>query len=58
MIAPLERERSEMYFVWFDLGETQGKEMDFTLEIIAVSPSGKESEPFQLVVHEALRKSG
>lgn len=55
MIAPLERESSEMYFVWFDLGETQGKEMDFTLEIIAVSPSGEESEPFQLVVHEALR---
>ena len=55
MISPLERESEEMFFVWFDLGETQGKEMRFTLEIVAVSPTGAESEPFQLVVNEAPR---
>jgi len=55
MISPLERKSGEMFFVWFDLGETKGKEMNFTLEIVAIAPSGTESEPFQLTVNEASR---
>ena len=55
MISPLEIKTGEMFFVWFDLGETKGKKMNFTLEIVAVAPSGTESEPFELAVNEASR---
>ncbi|TAP41294.1 hypothetical protein [Alteromonas sp. KUL49] len=46
------RSKREMYFVWFDLGESRPETIGFTLELTAVSASGKESEPVVVIVSE------
>jgi hypothetical protein len=49
----LERNKREMYFAWFDLGQSRPEKLDFKLQIVAVSASGKESEPELVVVSES-----
>ena len=48
----------EMFFVWYDLGKTKNKALVFTLEVIAVSHSGKESESFELKINMKPAQSG
>ncbi|MCW8108482.1 hypothetical protein OPS25_08240 [Alteromonas ponticola] len=42
----------ELSFAWYDLGSTQNQTIDFVVQIVAVSHSGVESEPFDLLVSE------
>lgn len=47
-----ERNKREMYFVWFDLGETRPEKLSFKLEVTAVSASGHESTPVLVAISE------
>lgn len=47
-----------MFFVWLDGSKNNQETIDFTLEIVAISPEGLESEPFYLKVFHPGGKNG
>tara|TARA_R110002060_G_scaffold77663_1_gene89413 strand:+ start:419 stop:907 length:489 start_codon:yes stop_codon:yes gene_type:complete len=49
---------NSMFFVWLDGGDNTQSPIDFTLEIVAISPEGLESEPFYLQISDSGGKSG
>lgn len=46
-----------MFFVWLDGSYNDQEKIDFVLQIIAVSPEGDESEPYNLKIQHAGGKS-
>jgi len=46
-----------MFFVWLDGSYNVQEKIDFVLQIIAVSPEGDESEPYNLKIQHAGGKS-
>jgi hypothetical protein len=48
---------NSMFFVWLDGSYNNQEKIDFVLQIIAVSPEGDESEPYNLKIRHAGGKS-
>ena len=48
---------NSMFFVWLDGSYNNQEKIDFVLQIIAVSPEGDESEPYNLKIQQAGGKS-
>ncbi|MCG7561494.1 hypothetical protein [Pseudoalteromonas sp. McH1-42] len=43
-------DENSLYIRWYDGGDKVKEKIDFVLQIIAVSPEGKESEPYLLAI--------